>query len=150
MGPVALESTRGTLLNLYLRCAYDRSLLHRAPTSSAEYSFHPRAPPNKTSRSSYAWGHRPRAQRRPPPPDYPYAFNRETGPKPSPKPNSSDDDGQAYRHAMRPEVLVGSRRQTEEMDRQVDRLRGELPFFRAFQVTTLLLLAAAVFGGFGQ
>jgi len=51
---------------------------------------------------------------------------------------------------MRPEVLVGSRRQTEEMDRQVDRLRGELPFFRAFQVTTLLLLAAAVFGGFGQ
>ena|SRR6266571_1490547 len=141
---------RGTLLNLYLRRAYDRSLLHRAPISSAQYPFHPRAPHNRTSRSSYAWEYRPRAQRRPPTPDYPYAFNRATGPKPSPNNNSSNDSGQAFRHAMRPEVLVGARRETEEMDRQIDRLRGELPFFRAFQVTTLLFLAAAVFGGFGQ
>ena len=50
---------------------------------------------------------------------------------------------------MRPEVLVGARGENEEMDRQIDRLRDKLPFFRAFQVTTLLFLAA-VFGGFGQ
>jgi len=51
---------------------------------------------------------------------------------------------------MRPEVLVGARTENEEMDRQIDRLRDKLPFFRAFQVTTLLFLAAAIFGGFGQ
>ena len=75
-----------------------------------------------------------------------------TGPKPSSNHDSSRsyDAGQAFRHAMRPEVLVGARRENEEMDRQIDRLRDELPFFRAFQVTTLLFLAAVVFGGFGQ
>ena len=146
------KSTRGTLLKLYLRRAYDRSLLHRAPTSSAQYPFHPRAQPNRTSRSSYAWEYRPRAHRRPPTPDYPYAFNRATGPKPSSNHDSSRsyDAGQAFRHAMRPEVLVGARRENEEMDRQIDRLRDKLPFFRAFQVTTLLFLAAAISGGFCQ
>ncbi len=51
---------------------------------------------------------------------------------------------------MRPDVLVGARRQTEEEDRRIDKLRNELPLLRAFQVTGLLLFATAIFGGFGR
>ncbi len=38
---------------------------------------------------------------------------------------------------MRPDVLVGARRQTEE-DRRIDKLRNELPL-RAFQVTAVII-----------
>lgn len=142
-------TVRGRLMSLAELCwlsvrrAYDRSLLHRAlPTATHSNQFHQRAPPNKSPRASYAWEYQQRIHRKPPAPDYPYGFNTNSSWA------SSHDATQAYRYAMRPDILVGSRRKIEEEDRKIDQLRSELPLLRTFQVTSLLLLAVVVFGGF--
>ncbi|KAF9528276.1 DnaJ domain-containing protein [Crepidotus variabilis] len=124
------------------RRAYDRTILHQASPPASTQSFYQPSPSKRGPRASHAWEHRTR--KKPPSPERPY-------------PNSSSsyanrhyDAPKPYRHALHHDVLVGQRRRTEEEDQRVDRLKREVPFLRAVQVTSLLLLAVATFSGFGH
>ncbi|KAF8162666.1 DnaJ domain-containing protein [Crassisporium funariophilum] len=125
------------------RRAYDRSLLHR-PTVQAQ-PFNARAPPSRGPRANYAWESRSRASPRKPPPDYTY--RSET----SSRFNQASASGQG-KHYTRPlyhDVLTGTRRRTEDVERELDKIRNESPIVRALQVIGLFVMTVGVFSTFG-
>ncbi|KAF8957771.1 DnaJ domain-containing protein [Flammula alnicola] len=124
------------------RRAYDRSLLHRTPAFTYP-PYHPRAPPTRTPRASHAWETRPRGFPKKPPPDYNF------GPKSSPysKQDPWSAQGKPFSYPIHQDVLTGSRRKTEDAERELDKIRNEMPFFRSLQVLGLLLFSYTVFKG---
>lgn len=128
------------------RRAYDRSLLHRASlTPRGPSSFHPRAPPTKGPRASYAWESPSRRKR---PLNYDYGFERNPPPGFQQGPHSGQ--GKPYSGSQYHDVLTGSRRRTEESEREMDNLRNEHSMFRAMQLLGLLVISVGIFGGIGR
>lgn len=137
------------LLYSLSRRAYDRSLLHRpSPMPQGSSSFHPRTPPTKGPRANYAWESRSRASSRKPPPDHAYGF--ETRPPPGFQRGSYSGQGKPYSGSEYHDVLTGSRRRTEEDERELDKLRNEHSMFRAMQLLGLLALSIGIFGGLAR
>jgi len=134
---------------MFSRRAYDRSLLHRASIMpQGPSSFQPRAPPTKGPRANYAWESRSRASSRKPPFDYSYGF--ETKPPPGFQQGHYSGQGKPYTGSQYHDVLSGSRRRTEEGERELDKLRNEHSMFRAVQLLGLLVLSIGIFGGLGR
>ncbi|KAF8803022.1 DnaJ-domain-containing protein [Phlegmacium glaucopus] len=131
------------------RRAYDRSLLHRASMMPQRPSpFYPRAPPTKGPRANYAWEARSRAYPRKPSPDYSYGF--ETKPPPGSQQGHYSGQGRPYSGSQYHDVLSGSRRRTEEVEQELDKLRNEHSMFRAMQLLGLLVFSIGIFGGLGR
>ncbi|KJA19692.1 hypothetical protein HYPSUDRAFT_143454 [Hypholoma sublateritium FD-334 SS-4] len=122
------------------RRAYDRSLLHRPPAPHHQ-PFHPRAPPTRTARANYAWETRPRNAPKRPPPDYPYS--------PRASPYSGQQPHNTFSHPIQEDILRGTRQRTEETNRELDKIRNEMPFLRSFQLLGVMVVTYAVFSGFG-
>ncbi|KIM49841.1 hypothetical protein M413DRAFT_116763 [Hebeloma cylindrosporum] len=132
------------------RRAYDRTLL-RAPSSSSQTAqpFYPRAPPKKSARASYAWETRPRGSQRKPPFEYTYPSSARPQ-QTSSSSSSSSSQGTPFTHPIHEDILKGTRKKNEEIERDLDRIRNESPFVRALQVVSLLLVSAGVFKMFSH
>ena len=140
--------------NSYLLCprrAYDRSLLHRGPLSDPYGRYTPHAPPSKNPKATHAWKYSytvrtargtytgtassnpfPRAKQ--PPPDYDFHHSRPR----RPAPNTQHDH------------LKGSRRRTEDLYKEADRLRNESVLIRALQLCGVIAIPVLLMGGFGM
>ena len=130
----------------FSRRAYDRSLLHRSSIMSQMPSS--RAPPTKGPRANYAWESRPRTSPRKPPPSYSYGFETKSHPGHQHGPYSRQ--GKPYSGSQYHDVLTGSRRRTEEVERKLDNIRHEHSMFRAMQLLGLLVLSIGIFSGLGR
>ena len=129
------------------RRAYDRSLLHRAPPPGSQTStFHPRAPHKRSARASYAWETRPRGPQRKPPFESVYPSSTRAQQTSS----SSSSHGTPFTHPIHEDILKGTRKKNEEIERDLDRIRNESPLVRALQVVTLLVVSAGAFKLFGH
>ena len=132
----------------FSRRAYDRSLLHRSSTMSpGPSSFHPRAPPTKGPRANFAWESRSRTSSRKPPLNYSYGFETKSSPG---QRGPYSGQGKPYSGSQYHDVLTGSRRRTEEAERELDNLRHEHSMFRAMQLLGLLVISIGIFGGLGH
>jgi hypothetical protein len=58
--------------------------------------------------------------------------------------------GRPFSHPIHEDILRGTRKKNEDVERDLDRIRNESPFVRALQVVTLLLVSAGVFKVFGH
>ncbi|KAF8891133.1 DnaJ domain-containing protein [Gymnopilus junonius] len=115
------------------RRAYDRSLLHRSPAPAAP--FHPRAPPTKTARATYAW-----ETRRPGPKSgsFEYAFS-----PPSARSKASSaqtSSGQTYTRPAHIDILTGNRKRAEVKQQELDKIHHSTTFARPLQVVALILV----------
>jgi hypothetical protein len=130
----------------FFRRAYDRSILHRSSMVSQGPSS--RAPPTKGPRANYAWESRPRTSPRKPTPNYSYGFETKSHPGSQQGPYSRQ--GKPYSGSQYHDVLTGSRRRTEEVERKLDNIRHEHSMFRAMQLIGLLVLSIGLFSGLGR
>lgn len=137
--------------SLNFRRAYDRSLLHRGPFSDPHGRYTPHAPPSKNPKATYAWKYsytartargtftgtassNPFRHPKQPPPDYGFHASRPHRSAPKPK----------HDH------LKGSRRQTEDLYKEADRLRNESVLIRALQLCGVIVIPVLLMGGFGM
>ncbi|PPQ91930.1 hypothetical protein CVT25_000972 [Psilocybe cyanescens] len=125
------------------RRAYDRSLLHRAPPRHS-HVYHPRPPAARAARASHAWESPARDSQKPPPPDYAYT------PRPKRPSTSSTAQGQHYSRPAHIDVLTGTRKRNEDAERELDKIRNEMPLLRPLQVIGAILFGMGVIFGLGR
>ncbi|KAF9473945.1 DnaJ-domain-containing protein [Pholiota conissans] len=122
------------------RRAYDRSLLHRSSTTS-QHPYHPRTPAARAARATHAWETRPKGPFKRPPPDYDFR------PKSSSHARKDQPYGSPFNHPVQEDVLRGTRQRMEESDREMDKIRNELPFLRTFQLLSAVFVSFVLFKG---